>query len=850
MELIRSIRKDKLKIIEKETELTKLRVSRLEREDAAVTVKINTIQAQINERQADLRKNSDVLLLAEERARYEVEVQKAKERGIKTVVSRLKTEAHHTDLVHKSVAEFLAFHNAIEKRVIEMNSKSGSSNIGCDGSSADNVAPVFPSLTPQQLGFNSVVRKTLAFYDPDSLMHRTPSFHCESVQRIVNMVEMLEELNLHPSNALRIVRGAAPADESLITRVHDEEYIKTIQSSLPVYPINPPAIFCPGAAGIKSEELDPENFDTFLTWGSWMAAKRAAGIVCAAIRAVSAGECKNAFCAIRPPGHHAGRTGETENTSSQGFCLINNVAIGATYAVEELGYKRVAVVDFDVHHGNGTQDILGGKEGFLFISIHVYDEKKYFYPGTGNAGDGPDNVLNVPLKRHTGSSAYLQEFEGKVIDRLKQFKPQLLLISAGFDAHKDDPIRGLKLCTNDFYIITRMLLKVGKKYCTDRVVSVLEGGYDTNPKTNALQISAHSHVLALMGQESPEGTTVIGHYAKKRVEIRPPEIESLSPSSSTDIDEPAGYDRSAVFGIDNVENVDGMGGVSLKKSSSDLVEVGVKDPSARDDATALVDVSSDNVMNGAELARDVIAENEKDVEMDEEDDNEDEKERSPDEGEGDNEKECANDNSSEKGEAVDHVDEGDNNPEKKADASENVVEKLCENNDNGNDSSYKSEEPLVGDDSKTEDVEGNGDDDDELSDDSNDENDKDSLESSASDGVNGNNSNGMDVEDAEVDLKGDDDAKQEKDSNSSNDSADDRPKNENENENDVPVSSENSNLGNDNKSSNPMEKSAEDNNIENSNDSECNESNDSATESESKTETRNMDNENNDGKNN
>ena len=249
--------------------------------------------------------------------------------------------------------------------------------------------------------------------------------------------------------------------------------------------------------------MDPENFDTFLTWGSWSALTKAAGVVCAAIDAVSTGRCKNAFCAIRPPGHHAGRTGETENTSSQGFCLINNVAIGATYAVEELGYKRVAVVDFDVHHGNGTEEILDGEEGYLFISIHVYDEKKYFYPGTGSADEGSDNVLNVPLRRHAGSSAYLQEFEGKVIPRLEAFDPQLILLSAGFDGHRDDPIKGLRLCTKDYYTITQRLLDVAEAHCGGKLVSVLEGGYDTSPRTQALQNSAKAHVLALMRQEGP-----------------------------------------------------------------------------------------------------------------------------------------------------------------------------------------------------------------------------------------------------------------------------------------------------------------------------------------------------------
>lgn len=550
LDLIRNIRKNKSKVVDDEIKLAELRINQLKKEDLEISSKISVVQKQISEHQAELRRNNDTLLLAEERARHEVDAQKAKEKGIKAVASRFKSEAHNMDLMHKSVTEFLSLHDAVEKRVLEMN--------GMNPITTTITTTTFSELTPQQLGYTPVDRKTFVFYDPDSLMHRTPAFHCESVQRVVNMIEMLEELNLHPSHAIEVVRDTPPADESLIARAHDEEYIKTIQSSLPVYPVDEPAIFCPGAAD-KSVELDPENFDTFLTWGSWIAAKRAAGIVCSAIHAVSSGKCKNAFCAIRPPGHHAGRTGETEGVFSQGFCLINNVAIGAMYAVEDLGYKRVAVVDFDVHHGNGTQDILGGRNEFLFISIHVYDEKKYFYPGTGNVNDGPANVLNVPLRRYSGSATYIQAFRNKVVERLKEFRPQLLLISAGFDAHKDDPIRGLKLCTNDFYVITRMLLRVAKRYCNDRVVSVLEGGYDTNPKTNALQISARSHVLALMGQESPEGPVAGGHYTKKRIgsspmemEVSPPEIESLSPSSDPDVD----MNDNGVVDDDNKEEVE------------------------------------------------------------------------------------------------------------------------------------------------------------------------------------------------------------------------------------------------------------------------------------------------------
>ena len=192
-----------------------------------------------------------------------------------------------------------------------------------------------------------------------------------------------------------------------------------------------------------------------------------------------------AFCAIRPPGHHA------EKEKAMGFCIYNNVAVGANYLIEKYKYKKIAIIDFDVHHGNGTQDIFYDNEKVLYVSTHQYP----YYPGSGsNKENGKfNNVLNIPLEAGTTSEVYLNAYEN-VLTKIKQFKPEFLLFSAGFDAHIDDPLAQIKLCTEDFYKITKRTLEYSKSFCNGRVVSILEGGYDLI----ALQNSTQRHVDALI----------------------------------------------------------------------------------------------------------------------------------------------------------------------------------------------------------------------------------------------------------------------------------------------------------------------------------------------------------------
>ena len=196
-------------------------------------------------------------------------------------------------------------------------------------------------------------------------------------------------------------------------------------------------------------------------------------------------EFKNAFCCVRPPGHHA------EKEKAMGFCIYNNVAVGANYLIEKYKYKKVAIIDFDVHHGNGTQDIFYNDKNVLYISTHQYP----YYPGSGSEKENGkyNNVLNIPLEAGTSGKEYLNAYE-KVLDKLKEFKPEFLLFSAGFDAHKNDPLAQLRLSSEDFYTITKRTLEVAKSYCNGNIVSILEGGYDLK----ALQESSQRHVDALI----------------------------------------------------------------------------------------------------------------------------------------------------------------------------------------------------------------------------------------------------------------------------------------------------------------------------------------------------------------
>ena len=219
--------------------------------------------------------------------------------------------------------------------------------------------------------------------------------------------------------------------------------------------------------------------------GTKIATFDAAGSIITAIDGVENKEFKNAFCCVRPPGHHSSQN------KAAGFCILNNVSIGCHYLLNKYKYKKIAIVDFDVHHGNGTQDIFYDNENVLFISTHQYP----FYPGTGSEKEKGkfNNICNIPLPAGTNSEEYLNAFEF-ALKRLKEFKPEFVLISAGFDSDFRDPLASFKLKTEDFYHITKRILETTKKFCNGKVISILEGGYDLQ----ALQDDTKRHVDALI----------------------------------------------------------------------------------------------------------------------------------------------------------------------------------------------------------------------------------------------------------------------------------------------------------------------------------------------------------------
>ncbi len=306
---------------------------------------------------------------------------------------------------------------------------------------------------------------TLVFTHPACLEHETGAYHPECPARLAAVLEALRAEDLKGLEW----RDAPRAGIEQLTLAHPRDYVERILGSVP-------------QAGHYA--LDP---DTSLSPGSGEAALRAAGALSAAVDAVMAGEGPNAFCAVRPPGHHA------EPSRAMGFCLFNNVAIGALHARESHGLERVAVIDFDVHHGNGTQAMFEHDAGLFYASTHQFP----LYPGTGASGErGVGNIVNAPLPPNSGSLEFRHAMDERILPALGEFKPDFVFISAGFDGHADDPLAGLRLVEEDYAWATREILRLAAESCEGRVVSTLEGGYHLG----ALAASVGAHVRALMGE--------------------------------------------------------------------------------------------------------------------------------------------------------------------------------------------------------------------------------------------------------------------------------------------------------------------------------------------------------------
>ena len=304
---------------------------------------------------------------------------------------------------------------------------------------------------------------TLYYSHPDFLFHDTGLGHPECADRL----RYIEKAMTSPAFSSLSRQTPPLGSEQQIRLIHPQFHIDAILEAIPDQGKN---------------YLDQ---DTVLSPGSKSAAFLAVGAVCDAVDKVLTGKANNAFCAIRPPGHHA------EPQLAMGFCLFNNIAIAAAYARHHYQLERIAIVDFDVHHGNGTQTAFYNQPTVLYASSHQMP----LYPGTGYPSEtGVGNIINVPLTAGDSGVEFRHKYSNIILPALKKFKPDLLLISAGFDAHKDDPLASIMLIEDDFKWLTEELMAIADSCCNSRIISALEGGYNLN----ALASSVAIHVKTLM----------------------------------------------------------------------------------------------------------------------------------------------------------------------------------------------------------------------------------------------------------------------------------------------------------------------------------------------------------------
>ncbi|KAG6969338.1 hypothetical protein JG687_00003285 [Phytophthora cactorum] len=407
----------------------------------------------------------------------------------------------------------------------------------------DQVIPVPPPVEPT----------TLVMYHPVFINHQTPKDHPECPERMDRVVNILNTLVKKHQETLKLERLAMSPEElcppeTTLLMVHSPTYLRQLKersieagsqsSSSPTASSpssralvfesdsgirdetpkrggrkkygRPPLV---GAFGAASLEQNGVELDTFVSSKSWDVARAAAGTVCLAVDRVVRKEYHNAVCLVRPPGHHVGRHGRTQNAPSSGFCLLNNVVIGATHARLYPWIRKVAVLDWDIHHGNGTEELLMDDPDAFFASIHLYSSGKYF-PGTGKSCE-TGNRVNVALENTgagSGSQAFRSALELKVLPAMRAFQPDIIFISAGFDGHRDDIIGGVAAVNNpnvpagyveeDYAWATLEVLKLAAEVCDGRVVSVLEGGYDVRRETNSLAKSVAAHVAAISAYEA------------------------------------------------------------------------------------------------------------------------------------------------------------------------------------------------------------------------------------------------------------------------------------------------------------------------------------------------------------
>ncbi|KDO29072.1 hypothetical protein SPRG_06127 [Saprolegnia parasitica CBS 223.65] len=389
---------------------------------------------------------------------------------------------------------------------------------------------------------------TLVLYHPVCVKHETPKQHPECPARLTRVVATLADLSKEHPRTLHVHRLDAEADalspsEAMLLLVHSPQYLSQLKarateaSSDALVFETDPGDDNDGAQQPLPDAIRPNVMDTYVSANSWDVARIAAGTVCMAVDKVLQGEYKNAVCLVRPPGHHVGRHGRTPTASSSGFCLLNNVVIGALHARMHPSVTRVAVLDWDIHHGNGTEELLRGDPRSFFSSVHLYVE--HFFPGTGPTGSDA-NIVNVGLTDTglgSGSEAFRAALRDTVLPAMEAFQPDMIFISAGFDGHKDDIIGGQaavgKTSTApagyveaDYAWATKEVLALADRCCNGRVVSVLEGGYDVREETNSLAKSVAAHIDAFCDVGDDEEEEKEGEEAIVKTEV--PQTTSTS----------------------------------------------------------------------------------------------------------------------------------------------------------------------------------------------------------------------------------------------------------------------------------------------------------------------------------
>lgn len=327
---------------------------------------------------------------------------------------------------------------------------------------------------------------TTAFYShPDCLLHEMGEWHPESPARLLAIEDQLIASRVLPYLDCRQAPLASVED---LLRVHTPEALARVREHLP-----PGSEAGAAQDGVQGASMAGPYYaidaDTLLNPHSWQAAMRAAGAAIAATEAVLLGEVSNAFCSVRPPGHHATRG------ASMGFCLFNNVAIAARYAMDVHGLQRIAIVDFDVHHGNGTEDAFANDERVLMVSF--FQHPLYPYSGVHSAGSSPNNLVNIPVPAYTRGDSVRELVQTHWLGALNAHRPEMIFISAGFDAHREDDIAAMGLVEEDYAWITRQLMEVAGQWSRGRIVSCLEGGYSLSALGRS--VTAHLRVLADLG---------------------------------------------------------------------------------------------------------------------------------------------------------------------------------------------------------------------------------------------------------------------------------------------------------------------------------------------------------------